>query len=222
MKKTMMSGIFGVCLCAAVGAGQLSANAQQTPPASGSQSQPAGAARDADSQRPDSDGAKVTLQGCLERAPGASATAGATGTSGSTASTAGSFILSKAERKGPAAAKTLPSSSGASATATGQPGAAGSTGAIGTTGANAAGGASASAGAVAMSFRLQADASKLSPHVGQKVEISGTIEDAADARAAGTTDAQSSGNQSPGGKAGGTPQTLRVEEVKMVSASCTD
>ena len=216
MKQRMIQ-VCGICLCSAVGLAQLTATAQQAPGTSSTQSQPAG--RDSSSQRSDSDGAKVVLQGCLERAPATAANA----TTSSAPNAGGSFLLTKAERKGPTAAQTLPSSSGSSATTVGQPGAAGSTGAIGTTGANATGGASAAAGALAMSFKLEADASKLSPHVGQRVELSGTIESpGSDARrAGGSTDAQSSGNQSPGGRMSGTPQIFKVDEVKPISGNCS-
>ena len=58
---------------------------------------------------------------------------------------------------------------------------------------------SSSAAAVASSYRLDADSSKLNPHVGHKVEISGTIE--GDAKVA-----------SP---------KLKVDNVKMLAATCT-
>jgi hypothetical protein len=57
---------------------------------------------------------------------------------------------------------------------------------------------------IASSYRLDAVDSKLSPHVGHKVEISGTVE-------------QASGSAS-GAPA---PPTLKVDNVKMIAATCT-
>ena len=59
---------------------------------------------------------------------------------------------------------------------------------------------------IASSYRLDAVDSKLSPHVGHKVEISGTLQ-------ASTGAAASSAAASP---------TLKVDNVKMLAATCTD
>src|SRR5262245_59946811 len=57
---------------------------------------------------------------------------------------------------------------------------------------------------VASSYRRDADASKLTPHVGHKVEISGTVQPA-------------SGSASAAAAA----PTLKVDNVKMLAATCT-
>jgi hypothetical protein len=59
---------------------------------------------------------------------------------------------------------------------------------------------------IASSYRLDAVDSKLSPHVGHKVEISGTVD-------------QPSGSGSASG-ATASP-TLKVDNVKMIAATCT-
>ena len=64
---------------------------------------------------------------------------------------------------------------------------------------------SSSAGPVASSYRLEADDSKLSTHVGHKVEIMGTLDRSA----------------SSAGKDSDAPM-LKVDNVKMIAASCTE
>ena len=72
------------------------------------------------------------------------------------------------------------------------------------------GAAGAAAGAKA-SYRLDGTESALTPHVGHKVEITGTVEEQRPASAAaGGTSASS--NAPPG--------TLKVDSVKMVSTTC--
>jgi hypothetical protein len=78
----------------------------------------------------------------------------------------------------------------------GAPPAGGTAGAAGTSG---------SARPTASSYRIDGDDSKLTPHVGHKVEIMGTV----DAASAGT------GSASAGGP------KLKVDSVKMVAATCT-
>jgi hypothetical protein len=58
---------------------------------------------------------------------------------------------------------------------------------------------------VASSYRLDAADSKLSPHVGHKVEISGTVD-------------QPSASSAPSASAA---PTLKVDNVKMIAATCT-
>jgi hypothetical protein len=67
--------------------------------------------------------------------------------------------------------------------------------------------AAASSAAIASSYRLDADDSKLTPHVGHKVEITGTI------------DSSSSSGASSSPSASAVPK-LKVDSVKMVAASC--
>jgi hypothetical protein len=71
----------------------------------------------------------------------------------------------------------------------------------------AAAGGSSSAATAAASYRLDADDKKLAEHVGQKVEITGTVADrSADANAS---------------KGGDMPR-LKVDSVKMIAATCTE
>lgn len=57
---------------------------------------------------------------------------------------------------------------------------------------------------IASSYRLDAADSKLSPHVGHKVEISGTVEQPTASASAATA-----------------APTLKVDNVKMIAATCT-
>lgn len=70
-----------------------------------------------------------------------------------------------------------------------------------------AGTAGAPATAIASQYKLDADDAKLTPHVGHKVEITGTV-----AEAKGAT-------EPPAASAASAP-TLKVDNVKMVAPSC--
>ncbi len=83
-----------------------------------------------------------------------------------------------------------------------------------TAGAQGAGKASTSA-SPARTYRLDAEDAKLAPHVGHKVEISGTI------APAGASATASPSAASPSAKAPQLPQ-LKVDTVKMVAATCTE
>jgi hypothetical protein len=123
-------------------------------------------------------GKSMTVSGCIQKAEPPAA--GATGTAGSTvASDTTKFVLKNA------------SSAGAATSGT----------------AGTAGTAGAAAGAMATEYRLDADDAKLSPHVGHKVEITGTV----DKSASGAASSASSASASP---------KLKVDSVKMVSATC--
>jgi len=61
--------------------------------------------------------------------------------------------------------------------------------------------------AVASEYRLDADDAKLTPHMGHKVEISGTVEP------------PTSSTQPPAASAANAP-TLKVDNVKMVATTC--
>jgi pyruvate/2-oxoglutarate dehydrogenase complex dihydrolipoamide acyltransferase (E2) component len=101
--------------------------------------------------------------------------------------------------------------------ATATPGATGTAGAASETFtlANAMKPASAPAGAtIASSYRLDAEASKLTPHVGHKVEITGTLEAAAAAPSGSASSAPASG-------ASAAAPRLKVDNVKMLAATCT-
>ena len=73
--------------------------------------------------------------------------------------------------------------------------------------AGTAGSSASSSAPIASSYKLDADDSKLSPHVGHKVEISGTVEPSTAPPAAGAS-------------AAATP-TLKVDNVRMIAATCT-
>ena len=125
----------------------------------------------------------VTLEGCIQRnAPNPSATPGATGTAGSDA---GQFVLAHATKP---------------------MGAAG--GAVGTAGRTSA---DASSATIAPTYRLDGDDSKLTPHVGHKVEVTGSIQ-------ATSTNPITAPSASVGTGTGA--PTFKVESVKMIAASC--
>jgi hypothetical protein len=119
----------------------------------------------------------ITVTGCLQRA-----TEAPVGTSGSTAANPAESAQFKL---------TSVTSSASSATTT--------AGTTGTTG-------SATAEPAASEYKLDADASTLSAHVGEKVEITGSV---VDSSKSDTT--ASSSNASP---------KLRVDHVKMIAATC--
>jgi len=73
--------------------------------------------------------------------------------------------------------------------------------------------ASASSAPIASSYRLDADASKLTPHVGHKVEISGTVE-------AASSSSSSSSSSASSASATAAPK-LKVDNVRMIAATCT-
>jgi hypothetical protein len=66
-----------------------------------------------------------------------------------------------------------------------------------------------------MTYRLDGDESKLSPHVGHKVEITGTL-DSASSSATSTSPAGSSSTATAS-----TGPKLKVDNVKMIATSCT-
>jgi hypothetical protein len=63
------------------------------------------------------------------------------------------------------------------------------------------------AAAIASEYKIDGDDAKLTPHVGHKVEITGTVEEAKGA------------TQAPAASAANAP-TLKVDNLKMVSPSC--
>ena len=71
--------------------------------------------------------------------------------------------------------------------------------------------AAASSGTIASSYRLDATDSQLSPHVGHRVAITGTVE--SPAAGAATPPAA--------GAASAAAPRLKVESVKMIAATCT-
>jgi hypothetical protein len=68
--------------------------------------------------------------------------------------------------------------------------------------------------AIMSTYRLDADEAKLSPHVGHKVEITGTVENAAGASTPSATSATAALSVANAPK-------LKVDAVKMIAANCT-
>jgi len=71
-----------------------------------------------------------------------------------------------------------------------------------------AGTAGAPATAIASEYKLDASDSKLTPHVGHKVEVTGTVAE------------PMGGEEKPAASAANAP-TLKVDSVKMIAATCT-
>jgi hypothetical protein len=189
MKKTIWTGV----LTGIVGFATAAAIFAQTTPSP--QSNPASPDR------------RITVTGCLKEAPSSAAvttptapapTAGTTGTTGTTG-TAPAATGTTGESA--AAPKFLLTDAAASAPAA-------PAGATSTTEAAAPGAASASA---AQTFRLIANSAALSPHVGKKMELTGTVEDQ---NAASGTSESSAGSEAK-------TAVLRVESGKIVAASCS-
>lgn len=122
----------------------------------------------------------ITVTGCIQQAE-----KGATGTSGTASAPASSSANEP---------KFLLTNAALSTQASGE--------AAGTSG------AAPSAASVASEYRLDADDAKLSPHVGHKVEISGTVSKKA-----------YSATQAPAASAANAPK-LKVDSVRMISSSC--
>jgi hypothetical protein len=146
---------------------------------------------------------KMTITGCLKEAPASSASrpaagAAAVGTTGTTG-TAGAAGTTGTTGETAAAPKFLLTN----ATSSPAPAA----GAASTTGAASAGAASPSGG---QTFRLVANASALSAHVGKKLELTGTLED----QNAATPSEASAGSES-------NTAAFRVESGKIVAESCS-
>ena len=144
-------------------------------------------------QRPTSTTAsdKITVTGCLQRET-ATATAGTTGTSGTTSATssASGFVL-----------KVIPPS------------------AASTTGSTAAGATTTgTSGSTASSYKLDAD-EKLTPHIGHKVEITGSVDKSMSTAPSGSTSTAAGTSASASGS---TAPKLKVDSVRMIAASCSN
>jgi pilus assembly protein FimV len=133
---------------------------------------------------------QITVTGCLKSAPAAgdatttAGTAGATGTAGAVG-TAGdradaNFVLTDATTSSAA-----PDPSGASTTT------------------------SASSQTARQTYRLIANPAALSPHVGKKLELTGTVEDQ-----------PASGSTTSSAAPASSTKALRVEAGKVIAASC--
>lgn len=188
MRKTILTGAFAFLACAAL------VTAQAQTPASQAPSAPPAAAPAAP-QNPDSPAPAPRAQ----QPPASSASA------------ANSITVEGCIQRSAMAPSATPG-------ATGTAGTAGSA-AAGFTLANAmkASGSTSSA-AIASTYRLDADAAKLTPHVGHKVEITGTLDTSAPPAPTATAGA------TPGGataSASAAAPRLKVDNVKMLAASCT-
>lgn len=135
---------------------------------------------------------RITVTGCLQR-DSSSATAGATGTSGTTAasSSMAAYVLNVTPAAG--AGTTTGSTAGATTAGT--------------------------SGAKASSYRLDADDSKLSAHVGHKVEITGSLDKSSSTAPSGST--STAGATSPSASSSMSPK-LKVDSVRMIAASCSN
>ena len=155
----------------------------------------------------------VTVQGCVERAGAQSSTTGTTGSTATTGSETGSTVAG-----GQFVLTNVSNSNTASTTA----------GTTGTTGSTAA--SSSSAMPAASQYRLDDNGqNRLASYVGQKVEVSGTVENgesSATGSTAGTTGSTASGTT---GSTASTEQSassnengpkLKVDSIRMIASSC--
>jgi len=154
---------------------------------------------------------RITVTGCL-KADGSSsadatgaATTGATGTTGTTGTTAAGTAATGTSGAGAATAdaKFLLTDAAASS--------ADATGAAGTSSAATASGSAGTSASTAKTYRLIANPSALSPHVGKKLELTGTLSDEGGAEAANGSTASEPEANAP---------KLKVESGKVVAASC--
>ena len=167
-------------------------------------------------------GQSMTVVGCLQRGgAGAAATTGTTGAAGgatASASTGSGFILTNAMRGG--TTTTTGATSAAGGTTSGAPTGVGSTSSS-SSGVTAADGS----GQVAPTYMLEGNASDLTPHVGHRVEITGTMMRGAGASSTtgGTTSGagatSGAGTASAAGARAMAPR-LDVTAVRMISADC--
>jgi hypothetical protein len=153
---------------------------------------------------PSSSANKITVTGCLKAAPStASDTASAADANPTaTAGTAGSTVPQTAGTSGSGAAATTPAPAATDArfiltAATTAPAAADAASGTAANGANATG--------TAQTYRLIANPTALSEHVGKKLELTGTID------ASSAADPKDPSAAAP---------ALRVESGKIVAASC--
>lgn len=150
-------------------------------------------------------GDRVTVTGCLKAAPPSAAdtaTAGTSGTAGTTGSTGTTGTAGAAGAAAdPANAKFVLTD------VTVAPAAADTT--AGSTAASTATGSAATPAHAAQTYRLVANPASLSPHVGKKLELTGTV----------VEPSGSSSSASSGASAANAPE-LRVEAGKILAASC--
>ena len=159
---------------------------------------------------------KITVTGCLKAAPAAgpeaAAAAGTTGTAttsstGTTGTTGTAGTAGTAGAAGAASPTASPDAKFILADATISPAKADTGAEPGAAGTTAAAGASGAAGA-RQTYQLIANGAALSPHVGKKLELTGTLVDQA---ASSSTSAPAAAGPA-----------LKVESGKVVGASCQE
>jgi hypothetical protein len=195
--------------CAAVvsfaTAGLLAQTAPQTTPQPAPQTAPQTTTQPpAQQSAPSSSANKITVIGCLKAAPStATDTASAANANpAATTGTAGSTAPEPAGTTGTTAGSATPTTPGAAATDAKFILTAAS---LAPAAADAASGAAANAAGTAQTYRLIANPTALSEHVGKKLELTGTID------ASSTADPKDPSAAAP---------ALRVESGKIVAASC--
>ena len=139
--------------------------------------------------RPSDTAREVKITGCVERAA-SDASAGTTGTTG-TSGTMTRWVLANATMSS--------STTGGGTTSSGTSGTTSST--------------------TASRYRLDTDDSKISSHVGHKVEISGTIEDPG--TTPGSSATSTSGTAGTSASSSMNEPRLKVDSVRMISSSCS-
>lgn len=158
---------------------------------------------------------KITVTGCLAPAPASAAASPMTGTAGTsgTAGTAGTAgAVGTAGTAGTASTAATAGTAGETAAAAATFQLTNATAAPSESSANAAGATASDAAnaAAAQTYRLIANPTALSPHVGKKLALTGTLE-AQDSSAAATASAAGSEPKAP---------ALRVESGKVIAESC--
>jgi hypothetical protein len=123
----------------------------------------------------------VTIEGCIQHSVQAPSATAGATGTAGTTATGGPFILANAMKS------------------------------TSTPGATSTSGSSAASTAIVSTYRLDADDSKLSPHVGHKVEITGTLDDREETS---TSPSRSAATAISSPK-------LKVENVRMIAVACT-
>lgn len=155
---------------------------------------------------------KVTVQGCIQRAGSQASTAGTTGTTGSTAtgSTAESGSMSGAQF----VLTNVSNSNTSSSTAAGT---------TGTTGSTASSASPSSSEPTASQYRLDDNGqNRLASYVGQKVEVSGTVQnqEAGASSTAGSTSGTTASSSQSASSNESSPK-LSVDSIRMIASSCS-
>jgi len=130
----------------------------------------------------------ITVTGCVQKAP--ESPTGTTGAAAASSASEAKFLLTNISMS--------PS---------------GTTGTAGSTSPSASASAS-----TASQYRLDTDDAKLTPHIGHKVEISGTVEPTASASGSERSTPPSEPRSAAG--ASSSAPKLKVDTVKMVASSC--